>query len=59
MPDITMCKNKDCKINYMCYRYMAKPSNYQSYAVFKPDDKGKCESYYPMRDARYNGNGGW
>ncbi len=31
MPDICMCKNRNCKHNLSCYRYMAIPSDLQSY----------------------------
>lgn len=32
MPDITMCKRYDCPARKECYRFMAKPGPYQSYA---------------------------
>jgi len=47
MSDITMCTNKKCKLRKTCYRFMAKPDRWQSYAEFKPV-RGKCEYYYPM-----------
>ena len=31
MPDITMCKNELCEKKDTCHRYLAKPSEYQSY----------------------------
>ena len=34
MPDITMCTSKSCKNREQCYRAMAKPDKYQSYADF-------------------------
>jgi hypothetical protein len=34
MADITMCQNNDCKKKDKCFRYMAKPSEIQSYGVF-------------------------
>jgi len=37
MPDITMCKNDKCPLNYSCWRFICQPSEYnQSYAVFQP-----------------------
>ncbi len=35
MPDISMCMNKECKKRKKCYRFMAIPCEYQSYATFK------------------------
>jgi hypothetical protein len=37
MPDITICRNKECPIQDSCYRFLAKPSEIQqSYSVFFP-----------------------
>ena len=41
MPDITMCLNKECPLQKLCYRAQATPSQRQSYSVFKPKEKGK------------------
>ena len=48
MPDITMCSTKDCKKKNECYRYLAKPSQLQSYSVL--DITGACntENNYEM-----------
>lgn len=46
MPDISMCENKLCPLKDNCYRYTAKPSDYQLYAEFTPDDKGKCDYFW-------------
>ena len=47
MPDITMCKDNDFKLKETCYRYNAKPSNYQSYFVGSPkDEDGECRYYW-------------
>ena len=35
MADITMCDFSDCPKSNQCYRFLAKPSKYQSYALFK------------------------
>ena len=35
MPDITMCSNNNCPLKHNCYRFMANPSQWQSYAEFK------------------------
>ncbi len=46
MPDITMCKGKDCEIKNSCYRYKAIPDNYlQSYFLVSPIKKNGCEYY--------------
>lgn len=34
MPDITMCTSQSCQNREQCYRAMAKPDKYQSYADF-------------------------
>lgn len=34
MPDITMCMSKNCSKKNECYRSMAKPDKYQSYADY-------------------------
>ena len=49
MPDISMCQNDKCKINKECYRYMAIPSGYQSYADFNEEN---CKSYMPINGKR-------
>lgn len=59
MPDITMCINKDCPIRSVCYRYRAKPSDWQSFAKFnwkmtpEPDfdpDEPDCDYFWECRD---------
>ena len=55
MPDITLCTNEDCNINYMCYRFKAKPSEYvQSYIRFEPtnfaDGDAYCEEFIYIND---------
>lgn len=34
MPDITMCMSKNCLKKNECYRSIAKPDKYQSYADY-------------------------
>lgn len=55
MPDLCMCRNKECPLNKKCYRYTAKSDLAQSYADFKPDEKGKCE-YFMDNKGRKNGS---
>lgn len=46
MPDISMCRNNLCPSAGKCYRYMAIPSDWQSYGSFYPK-KGEngCDSF--------------
>lgn len=46
MPDITLCPGTDCPHKEKCYRYTAKPSEYQSYFMVAPVKDGKCEMYW-------------
>lgn len=48
MPDITMCTNIECKSHKVCYRFMAKPSHWQSYSKFEPVNMKMCNYFYPM-----------
>ena len=48
MPDITMCKNEQCKFRKRCERFTAKPSEQQSYALFKPKSES-CEGFMEAR----------
>jgi hypothetical protein len=37
MPDITMCTNKECKLNKKCKRFLILPDNVvQSFQKFEP-----------------------
>lgn len=45
-PDITMCLGTDCPHKEKCYRYTAKPSEYQSYFMEAPIKDLKCEMYW-------------
>lgn len=48
MPDISMCQEEQCELKNNCYRFLAKPSYYQSY--FKPPKIGKkCEFYWKTK----------
>ena len=52
MPDITMCRGKNCPDKNTCYRFTAMPDKYwQSYFVEIPFERyGKC--YHYLRDIR-------
>lgn len=45
-PDITMCVGTNCPQKETCYRYTAKPSDYQYYFIDPPVKDGKCEMYW-------------
>ncbi len=45
-PDITMCKGTNCPVKESCYRYTAKPSNYQSWFMETPFNDGECDMYW-------------
>ncbi len=48
MPDISMCVGNDCPLKETCYRYKAKPCEYQTYFMNPPYEDGKCEYYWKM-----------
>ena len=45
MPDITMCKNEECKLKEKCFRFTAIPSTFQSYFYVNPNENS-CEYFY-------------
>lgn len=48
MADITMCQGKECPLKDKCYRYKAKPDEYQSYFGEPPFKDGKCDHFWEM-----------
>ena len=46
MPDIIMCEGKGCKTKNTCYRFTAKPSQYQSYFQGSPIKNNGCDYYW-------------
>jgi hypothetical protein len=46
MPDITLCFGKDCPYKDNCYRYTAKPDEYQAYFSNPPIKDSKCDYYW-------------
>lgn len=53
MPDIGMCNQHECAIRHSCYRYLAVPSEYQSYLMLDPaepqeDGTHHCDYYWPL-----------
>lgn len=51
MPDISMCKNKECTLKERCYRYRAVPSNIQSYTYFVFEN-GFCKYFMEVKDQK-------
>lgn len=52
MPDISMCYGKKCPLKGLCYRFLAKPSYWQTYFSNPPYNKKtqKCEYYWSMNE---------
>ena len=50
MADITMCMSTECPERKTCYRAMAKPDKYQSYANFEYtcNEESGFEDYMPI-----------
>ena len=48
MPDIAMCTKRDCPNSQRCYRFMATPSQRQSYLVPTPLPDGSCTDFIPV-----------
>ena len=46
MPDIEMCRGTNCPQKESCYRFTAKPSDYQWYFIEPPIKDGKCDMYW-------------
>jgi hypothetical protein len=46
MPDITMCPGTNCPYKESCYRYTAKPNEYQSYFIEPPFKDDDCKMYW-------------
>jgi len=46
MADISMCSGDGCQVKHTCYRFTAKPSEYQSYLIPPaPIENEGCEYY--------------
>jgi hypothetical protein len=45
-PDIAKCLGTGCPYKETCYRYTAKPSDWQSYFSEPPIKDGKCDMYW-------------
>lgn len=54
MPDITMCLNKDCPMNYKCWRFTSTPNEFlQSAQEFQyeiiDDEEFSCDYFIKTR----------
>jgi len=54
MNDIAMCQNHECPKRIECYRYCAKPNEFQYYSQFDHKD-GKCDYFYPIFRTTFGG----
>ena len=52
MVDISMCDRRDCKKKNTCFRYLAFPSEYQTYLIIDTPDTDNCEYYWRCRNAK-------
>lgn len=44
-----MCPGTDCPKKETCYRFMATPSDYQSYFIHSPiKEDGECDHYWEI-----------
>ena len=51
MPDISLCMNSDCPSKESCYRFIAEPSDLQSYSNFTVEEgEEKCKYYWEDKD---------
>jgi len=48
MPDISMCRNKECPLKEQCYRFKATPNDYQYYSDFEYKG-GNCEYFMEIQ----------
>lgn len=53
MPDITMCDDAECPNSNQCYRFLAKPSSWQSYFVGSPRENNvtECDHFWLHRES--------
>lgn len=53
MVDIAMCNRRDCGKKNNCYRYLAYPSEYQSYIIVEKQElEDGCDMYWRCRDKK-------
>ena len=46
MTDISKCCGEGCKLRDTCFRYLAEPSEYQSYLTIAPSSDTECVMYW-------------
>ena len=49
MPDIAMCGDDTCPSRENCWRFIAPPSDRQSYMVFDRKGKDRCDAFMALR----------
>ena len=52
MVDISMCSRRDCPKKDTCYRYLAFPSEYQSYLIIDTPIIDNCDYYWRCRNPK-------
>ena len=52
MVDISMCDRRDCKRKNTCFRYLAFPSEMQSYLIITEPEIDNCEYYWRCRNPK-------
>ncbi len=51
--EITMCDTRSCAIREKCWRFMAPPAMYQSWAHWE-SKKGKCDGFMEIKSGKHN-----
>ena len=52
MVDIAMCSRRDCKDKNTCFRYLAFPSEMQTYLDIREPEIKECEYYWRCRSPK-------
>ena len=50
MPNLSMCADSKCPARVGCYRYRAKPNDWQAYFNPQRGTKNRCESFLYIFD---------
>jgi hypothetical protein len=48
MPDITKCSGEGCEMKERCFRYLSRPSLWQSYFLKPPIQDGECVKFWEV-----------
>ena len=52
MVDIAMCNRRDCSHKHTCFRYLAFPSEMQTYLDIREPEIKECEYYWKCRSPK-------